>query len=966
MRQTTSLNGTWEFQLDPDGALTPTTLAPDRTIGVPLPWQAAFPELQTYSGYAWYRRSVELDPSWLGGELLLSFGAVDYWCQVFVNGALAGEHEGGYTPFTLAVSGLMRPGTNELAVRVYDAAQEGLTQERWPGPVAEPPAGPPFSAIDIPHGKQEWYLNLGGIWQDVTLTATPAAYLAGLRVTPDRHSGEARFEVELAGALDALAGAELSLRVADADGGSWQTNLPAVAGQGRYAATIAVGRPRLWSLEDPYRYSASVTLKAAGGADSLATAFGFREIGYDEGRLLLNGEPIFLLCALDQDLYPATDATVPSEEYLRDQFLKAKELGLNSLRCHIKPPDPRYLDLADELGLLIWAEIPSWRTFYRKGTLVPSRRDLGPAIKARVEATLVEMINRDYNHPSLVIWTIVNEDWGTSLALSAADRAWVAAMYERCKALDPTRLCVDNSPCLNQWGPNVHVRSDLDDMHIYANIPDQAATFAQTVEQLNLRPLWTYSSNGDAVRSGHEPLILSEFGNWGLPLLEPLLGPDGEEPAWFKLGPWWSGWEGEPGWPTGVRERFAQLGLAAVWPDYQAFATATQWHQFNAMKFELEAMRRQPNLAGYVITELSDIYWESNGLLDFHRNPKVYHERFGSINAPDVIVPEPTRYVYWDDEPIVARLHLSHYGPSSWEGATLRWRLGAAAGELAAPALARGAVAALPTQSWPAPAGEGTRVAQLDLSLAGAGGQALAENRLELLLLPAAARAATYQLPVAVIGGPGLATAPAELAAGSPDGAPSADELLDAPEATGLAGALRRLGYTTRARLGPDTAVAVSASPTAELLRWVRNGGALLYLNQGISPFFWTQSRAGAYSGNWMSTFSWLRPGIHRRLDVASPLSMPFAGVMPLRTIVGVPMDDPAVQGDVLAGLIGGWVNHPAAHTLQFRYGAGRVVMTTFTLAEALPGDPVAVAMLHDLLEHLASNACQPTLAANY
>lgn len=966
MRHLTSLSGPWQFQLDPDGALSCATLAPDRSIAVPMPWQAAFPELQAYSGYAWYRRSVEVDPAWLGGELLLTLGAVDYWCQVFVNGQLAGEHEGGYTPVTLAVGGLMRAGANEIAVRVYDSAQADLPQRRWLGQGA-PPAGPPFDAADVPHGKQEWYINVGGIWQDVTLTAVPAAYIASLRVTPDIHTGEARLEVALAGDLAGLAGA-LRLAVAGAEGQVWAAELPLAAGEGRYAATAKVSRARLWSPEAPNLYTASAALATARGDDALSARFGFREIGFRDGRLLLNGEPIFLLSALDQDLYPETIATVPSEAFLRDQFQKAKQLGLNNLRCHIKPPDPRYLDLADELGLLVWAEIPSWRTFYRKGTLTAAQRDLDDTIKVRAERTLEEMIARDYNHPSLVIWTIVNEDWGTSLALSASDRAWVAAMYERCKQLDPTRLCVDNSPCLNAWGPNVHVRSDIDDFHLYANIPDQAASFAEAVEQFSLRPLWTYSGHGDTVRSGQEPLILSEFGNWGLPSLQPLLGPGGEEPGWFGLGPWWSGWEGEPGWPAGVRERFARLGLDAIWPDYEAFATATQWHQFAALKFEIEAMRRQPNLAGYVITELSDIYWESNGLLDFHRNPKAFHGRFAAVNAPDVIVPQPARYAFWDDEPVTARLHLSRYGAAPWEGAALSWRLGAAAGEIPAPALARGEVAEVAPQRWPAPAGEGARAASVELALRAPGGAALATNQLDLLILPAAERAARYRGLVAVVGGPGLATESAELDSGGPDGTDGNAPESPRPAArrASLERALRRLGYSVTGRLGPGVGVAVTASPDAELLGWVRAGGDLLYLNHGVSPFFWSQGRSGAYSGAWMSNFSWLRPGVHRRLDVASPLSMPFAAVMPTRTFVGLPVEDPAAQPDILAGLIGGWVNHPAAHTVQLRYGRGRVVMTTFTLAEALPGDPVAVAMFHDLLEHLVSDACRPSLAANY
>src|SRR5436190_16480282 len=103
MRQQRSLAGTWQFQLDPEGRLSVESLAPDLEIPVPMPWQAAFPHLQQYSGYAWYRVDIDLDESWLLGELLLHFGAVDYWCQVFVNGQLVGEHEGGYTPFDLPV-----------------------------------------------------------------------------------------------------------------------------------------------------------------------------------------------------------------------------------------------------------------------------------------------------------------------------------------------------------------------------------------------------------------------------------------------------------------------------------------------------------------------------------------------------------------------------------------------------------------------------------------------------------------------------------------------------------------------------------------------------------------------------------------------------------------------------------------------------------------------------------------------
>lgn len=937
MRQQRSLAGLWKFQVDPDGALDVGSLTPDRDIPVPLPWQAAFPDLEHYSGYAWYSTTLTLDENWLSGELLLKFGAVDYWCQVFVNGQLAGEHEGGYTPFTLPIRALARPGENQIAVRVYDAAQTGITVERWPHSV--PAGSPPFDPTAVPHGKQEWYINVGGLWQDVTLTAVPAAYVEAAYVTADIHTGQVRVRAQSAGAVDRLVDATISVTVGDIS-----ASAAVSAGQTTVELTLNVANPLLWSPEQPNLYTAAVQLDAPGIEDNVNVRFGFREIRIQDGKLLLNDEPIFLLSALDQDFYPETIYTVPSEAYLRDEFEKAKALGFNNLRCHIKPPDPLYLDLADEIGLLVWAEIPSWRTFHVKPSMQPDGDHVTPAIQERARQTLAEMIARDYNHPSLVIWTIVNEDWGTASALSAADRAWMAEMYDLCKQLDPTRLVVDNSPCLNAWGPNLHVKSDLDDFHVYGNIPDHAEFFEEMTRQLSLRPLWTYSSSGDAVRTGHEPLILSEFGNWGLPSLSAYRG---QEPKWFHIGAWWSAFDGLPGWPRGVFERFEQLGLAAIWPNFEAFAEATQWHQFQAVKFEIETMRRHAGLEGYVLTELTDIYWESNGVLDFDRCPKVFHDVFPSINAPDVIVPEPERYAYWDDENVKVCLYGSHYSDRDWDGSRLRWKFGASEGEIPVSAVARGEVGDFGTHSWAfAPVRQAKNV-RLEFTLVDRDNNLLAQNYLEVLVLPASARAASYTGEIAV---------QAKI---------EADDLA----LPTLGNVVRRLGYRAGSRLAPDTRLIVSDYPSAASLEWVRSGGTLLYLCAGPSPFFWAQSRRGTYGGGWINNYSWLRPGIHRRLPDSSPLTLPYQEVMPQSTIMGLPVENAGLQRDFLAGQVSGWVQLPAVHTVQFRYGKGKVVMTTFNLEKALQQktpDPVAVAMLHDLIEYTASEQCQPTLTANF
>jgi hypothetical protein len=961
MRKVYSLSGEWSFQLDPDGLLNLESFQPERTIPVPMPIQAAFPELQRYSGHMWYQRTFTLSDADLGGELLLEFGAVDYWCQVYVNGQCVGEHEGGYTPFRYAIRQFVHAGENTLAVYVYDKAQDAIVISRWLDMPAPENHAPPFQAETIPHGKQTWYIDASGIWQEVSLIVVPSRYIERVQITPDIHSGVAQVRVILGGA-----GQAGTVRV---NIGSDSAEAAVGADDGEVVVPVQVTSIKYWTPDTPILYTAEVQL----GGDSVSTRFGFREITTRDGKILLNGQPFYLLCALDQDLYPDTIYTVPSDEFLRDQFTKAKQLGLNSLRCHIKPPDPRYLDLADEIGLLIWSEIPSWRTFHAIKSTHPAALYLDDAVKARARAILVDMIARDYNHPSLMIWTIVNEDWGTALLLSESDRAWVAEMVDLCRQLDPTRLVVDNSPCPAPWGLSVHVKSDLDDFHVYTNIPDNADVFRQFVEQFSLRPLWSFSNTGDAQRTGREPIVLSEFGNWGMPSLKQF---GGGLPDWAHLSGWWSPFDGEAGRAEGLLDRFDKLGLKAIWGDYEAFATATQEHEFNALKYEIDTMRRLPTLQGYVITELSDIYWESNGLLDFARGVKAFHETFGQVNAEDVIVPQLDRYAYWDDETARVRLYASHYSAKDWKDAEAR---ATSADDKVFSAkigtLARGEVRDLGRARWRLPKTETARMAELSLSIEDGG--TVAQNNVRVLVLPTALRKAAFSGEVATFFQPervgtqvDLWAAAAEAAspAVTPMPAPitPADEESDPPSF--LVGMLQSIGYRVSTAVSANTKLMITDEPTPAQLEWVRAGGDMLYLasSSAGSPFYWVHGRGGTYGGRWITSWSWLRPGVYRRVAVENPVTLPFIDMMPSSVILGLPVEDSRYHNDFLAGQISGWVQHPAIHTVQFRYGKGRVVMTTYPLRERLRFHPLALAMLHDLVDHLTSDACQPALTPNF
>jgi hypothetical protein len=350
-----------------------------------------------------------------------------------------------------------------------------------------------------------------------------------------------------------------------------------------------------------------------------------------------------------------------------------------------------------------------------------------------------------------------------------------------------------------------------------------------------------------------------------------------------------------------------------------------------------------------------------------------------------VIILQLNRYAQWDDQPLYVRLHGSHFANTGWTDARLRWELGDTVEEMPIEPVARGAVQEFGFRRLDMPVVERAGMQALTLTLVDAEGRLLARNAVELLVLPASARQATFQGEVAVmmrrdqklivefdqpVTDPQLTDLSAVTGPIIGHGAP-ADPATVASEATvrGFRRIVDRLGYRTTGELSAETRLIITDYPNAAMLDWVRNGGDMLLLSSGPGPFFWRQSRGGTYGGNWISSFAWIRPEPHKRLPITNPLGLPFLDVMPAGVILGLPVEDEAFHDDFLAGQVSGWLRHPAIYTVQFRYSKGRVLMTTFTLKEALQEetpDPVGIAMLHDLIDHVTSEACQPALTANY
>jgi len=947
-RQLSNLDGEWEFYPDPKQTLTPKTLRPEdaRRIKVPGPWQAQFDDLRDYSGVAWYRRGFDAigqPVSRSGGHestVWLHFGAVDYFTTVWLNGRQVGEHEGGYLPFEFDVTSALRhDGPNELVVRVID-----------PGNDADFP--PEFTFAEIPHGKQSWYGPIGGIWQSVYLERRSPIHLTRLRVTPDVPGEQVQVDVGLSRATDRPLA--LWLNVNDPRGQVRRHRFVLGSGRDGDELSVPVPQPMLWDTTVPNLYELQAVLldstdDRAEPLDQVGTRFGMRTIATSPtGHLLLNGRVLYLRGALDQDYYPHLIYTPFSDEELEEQFRKAKHMGLNCLRTHIKITDPRYYDAADRVGLLIWTELPNWQ-------------DLTEAAKRRARDTLFGMVERDWNHPSIIIWTIVNENWGVDLAVNAGHRAWLSDMYTELKERDPYRLVVGNSPCFT----NFHVVTDIEDFHNYYAMPDHYRKWRDWVQTFASRPPWTFAHVYESIESwreyirdpwnpiprqpapevrrrGSEPMVVSEFGNWGLPdvgKLKECYG--GKEPWWFETGIEWG--DGVV-YPHGIEQRFKAFHLDKVFPTLSDLAAASQRMQFTALKYQIEQMRRHPTIVGYVITEFTDVHWESNGLLDLCRNPKAFYDVIGQVNCPDAIVPTDwERIAFWEGERCEVKLALSHFTSADLRNSRLEWSLDhwpEIKGTFEGVNPDRAQLTNIGTVVFDVPRLEHSSRVRLEMRLVSANGELVTRNHHELYFFPR------------------LET-------------PARDIRLSVPGLPRLSARLAAMGY----ELVDDSAadLVVVERMTDELRWYAQNGGRVLWLAEQpesqqahLGSISIAQRHGRSWQGDWASSMSWIRQDkMFGDIPSGGTVDFAFADLTPETVIVGLTPRDFAAN--VHSGLFVGWVHHVVALVAEKPIDRGRLMICTYGLRDHLGTHPVATIMMRDLITRTARAGAtdEPTRLVN-
>jgi beta-galactosidase/beta-glucuronidase len=487
-----SLNGEWEFTLDPDAILTLPEVTWSGSITVPFAPETSRSGIGNGGFYkaCWYRRRVARPHLENGERLLLHFGAVDYSATVWIDQALAGTHSGGYTPFTLDLTAFVDDQTSfEIVVRAEDD----------PGDLTRP------------RGKQDWqlephsiwYSRTTGIWQTVWLERVPATRIGAVRWSSSLERWDIGFEAHVAGVwrdglrLDVKLHRNGQLISDDTYG----LTSPEVVRR------IALSDPGiddsrnelLWSPASPTLIDVVLRLWADRGEllDEAASYTALRSVTTQGDRFLLNGRPFPLRMVLDQGHWEGSGITAPDDQGLRRDVELARAMGFNGVRKHQKVEDPRYLYWADRLGLLVWEEMPSAYRFTWRSV-------------ERLTQEWMRVIERDVSHPCIVAWVPFNESWGApNLPDNPAERHYICAVYYLTKTLDPTRPVIGN----DGWES---VATDIIGIHDYDPDP---ARIAKRYHADEVRPrLFRRERPGgrllvlDSGPHTEHPIVLSEFG----------------------------------------------------------------------------------------------------------------------------------------------------------------------------------------------------------------------------------------------------------------------------------------------------------------------------------------------------------------------------------------------------------------------------------------------------------------------
>lgn len=423
------------------------------TMKVPGDWNSQAEKLQLYEGTVWLRQVFEADPR-PGRHYVLHFGAVNYEAHVYLNGKKLGTHKGGFTPFQFDVDGKLNKGRNVVVVKADNKRHQD----------------------EIPTVNTDWW-NYGGITRDVLLAELPSSYIADYKVQLAKgDAGRIEGFVQVAGASRAqqvtLAIPEAGIRT------TVQTD-----GSGRALISIPAGKLDTWSPEHPKLYA----VELSAGEDRVRDRIGFRTIETRGQDILLNGKSVFLRGISIHDENPLIPGRLRGQGDMRMLLQWAKDMNCNYVRLAHYPHSEDMIRLADEMGLMVWAEVPVYWTISWNN----------PDTYANASAQLGDLIVRDKNRASVVVWSVGNET-----PISAPRNAFMGKLVATARGLDDTRL-VAAALEIHRKGKDITVEDPLADRIDLVSFNEYAG--------------WYWASNADMLDYRFDikldkPVMITEFG----------------------------------------------------------------------------------------------------------------------------------------------------------------------------------------------------------------------------------------------------------------------------------------------------------------------------------------------------------------------------------------------------------------------------------------------------------------------
>lgn len=613
-RRSIDLDGKWDFRLDPKniglGEHWFDSNAPlDQSINVPGAWQQDFGEASgmlrhQYSGVAWYRRRIDVPPEWGRQVVTLRIGGAHRLIRVFVNGIDFGEHNGFNSPFSFDVTRAIKPGTaNVVALRIDNPPVPAVVD-------------PTKQKATLPSGMLNYIANWGGIYGDVALEAFDPTHISSILISSDTAKKIASFYVSVA----ANEPRSVSVRVT-VPGAQPVTSELEVDATKSVETTVQVSLPSasMWSPDNPSLLTAAIqVLRDGKEIDHIEKRFGFRQVSTHGNVLLLNGKPIYLRGYGDDNIEVLNGFPPASRDVCVERMKLAKSFGFNAVRFHSMTPPECYFDAADEVGILIMAELPAAYTQFFFG-----QRDF---LLSELRSTLLAY----RNHPSLLSLAFGNEfnlEWLKTDAERQSMKQSVNEFYNIAKQIAPATLIMSN-------------------------------------DGFDIRPTDMVSKFDP--KSLDRPTVLHEFGDYydSLPDIESIDKFAGVI---------------RPGWLENKKQWVTSNKLLDLYPDY--LKNSIKLQQIGR-KFQIERARAKNWVTGYDYWLLVDFpagsgegdAWEE-GWLDYFWHPKVSPEEGRELNSSVLLMIDAKleNRAFWNDGEKTIGVTISNYGDSSIENGVLSW-----------------------------------------------------------------------------------------------------------------------------------------------------------------------------------------------------------------------------------------------------------------------------------------------------